>query len=337
MDNQIYLAFLEEIKSQISSARIQASKAVNREQILLYWQIGKMIVEKQEIVGWGKSIVEQLAKDLKLEFPNTQGFSARNIWDMRKFYLTYKDEPKLRQLVAEIPWKHNLLIMSLPDKKAQAYYLEASAKFGWTRNVLTFQIKGDAFNKLTQKNKSHNFEQTMPETLALQADEMLKSDYSLDFLGLSQIFLERELEQKIMENIKIFLLELGYGFTFIGQQYRIVLGKKEYFIDLLFFHRKLKCLVAIDLKIGEFEPEHAGKMNFYLEVLDNSVKMPDENPSIGIILCSKKDDLEVEYALRIANRPMGVAEYAITHQLPKELQNNLPNPQDLKKLLKRRR
>jgi predicted nuclease of restriction endonuclease-like (RecB) superfamily len=138
MDNQIYLAFLEEIKSQISSARIQASKAVNREQILLYWQIGKMIVEKQEIVGWGKSIVEQLAKDLKLEFPNTQGFSARNIWDMRKFYLTYKDEPKLRQLVAEIPWKHNLLIMSLPDKKAQAYYLEASAKFGWTRNVLTY-------------------------------------------------------------------------------------------------------------------------------------------------------------------------------------------------------
>lgn len=328
-----YQQFLALVKHKIVQTKYQVSKRINKEQIALYWQIGELIVQKQEELGWGKSVVEQLAKDLKIIFPKRKGFSARNMWDMRKLYLAYIDFPNLRQLVAEVPWKHNLLIMGLKNIQAQTYYLQQTSQHAWTRDILTFQMKGKAYERSLLQKKTHNFQQALPENLAKQADEIIKSEYVLDFLGLENDFLERELEQKIVENLKTFLLELGYGFTFVGQQYRILLAEKEYFIDLLFFHRKLKCLVAIELKIGEFEPEYAGKMNFYLEVLDDTVKMPDENRSLGIVLCSKKNDIEVEYALRNIQRPIGVAEYSLTKDLPQNLQNLLPTPKDLKEII----
>ncbi|MDX2304027.1 MAG: PDDEXK nuclease domain-containing protein [Microscillaceae bacterium] len=318
----------------IQNAKVKVSKTINKEMIVLYWHIGQAIVEKQNLVGYGKSVVEQLAKDIKEDFPNLQGFSARNMWDMRRFYLTYKDFPLLRQLVAEVPWKHNLLIMSMKNTDEQAFYLEQVATQNWTREVLTFQIKNNVYQNLKLRGKHHNFQHTLPELQANQAQEILKSEYTFDFLGIQGTILEKALENKLIEHIKEFLLELGYGFTFIGQQYRLVLGQKEYFIDLLFFHRKLKCLVAIDLKIGESEPEYAGKMNFYLEVLDNTVKMTDENSSIGIILCTKKDDLEVEYSLRSQNKPIGVAEYKLYEQLPEELSKQLPSAKEIKQYLK---
>jgi predicted nuclease of restriction endonuclease-like (RecB) superfamily len=335
-DNQ-YNILLSEAKQQILLARTQAVRQVNRELIQLYWLLGEMIAQRQEKEGWGKSIVERLSADLKKEFPNENGFSSQNLWFMRQFYLMYRHDANLYQLAREIPWMHNVMIMTkIKDEQMQEYYLRKTAELGWTRNVLLNQIKGDAYNHQQLQPQNHNFSQTLLPYLAEQAQESIKSEYNLAFLGLSQKIKEKEIENDLITHLKEFLMELGYGFTFMGNQFRVRLGDKDYFIDLLFFHRKLQCLIAIELKAGEFKPEYAGKMNFYLEILDSTAKMPHENPSIGMILCAEKDDLVVEYSLRNQNKPIGVAEYTLTTQLPKELQNSLPNPQDLKKLLKKK-
>ncbi len=325
-----YLQFLQDIKERIRNARIQAASVVNHELINLYWNIGKEIAERQEKFGWGKSIVERLAKDLQEDFPNTSGFSSRNLWDMRRFYIEYKDNPNLRQLVAEIPWGQNLLILSkIKDMAARQYYLTATAQCGWSRNVLLNQIKAKAYERQCITPKQHNFAKALPAHLAEQAEEAMKDIYLLDSLGIAKPVLERELENRMISKIKDVILELGYGFCFIGNQYKIVLRQKEYFIDLLFYHRKLKALVAIELKAGMFEPEYAGKMNFYLNLLDDYVREEGENPSIGIILCAARDRVEVEYALRGIQKPVGVAEYSLTKDLPEELANKLPNPKEL--------
>ncbi len=245
------------------------------------------------------------------------------------FYLSYKDQPKLARLVPEIPWGHNVLIMQkVKEIKAKEYYLRSSAEFGWSRNVLLNQIKADAY-ELSLKKKQHNFEKALPVHLAEQADESLKSVYNLDFLGITRPVLERELEKRIVEKIKNFILELGAGFSFIGNQYRVELDGDEYFVDLLFFNRTLRCLVAIELKTGDFKPEYAGKMDFYLHLLNDTVKLKDENPSIGIILCAQKKNIIVEYALRCAKNPVGVAEYKLTRKLPADLKKYLPSEKDL--------
>jgi predicted nuclease of restriction endonuclease-like (RecB) superfamily len=335
IQNDSYQNLLTEIKDSIRHAQVRAGQYVNRAMIELYWHIGKTITERQETEGWGKSVVERLSQDLKTEFPNLEGFSARNMWDMRLLYLTYRDYPILRQLVAEIPWSHNILIMSkIKDAQEQQFYLEATAQFGWSRAILHNQIKANAYKTLKTAEKAHNFQQTLSANLAEQAHEALKSEYNLDFLGLTSLVKERELESQLLQHIKEFLLEMGYGFAFLGSQYKIKLGENEYFIDLLFYHRGLQCLVALELKITKFIPEYAGKMNFYLEVLDDMVRMPHENPSIGIILCAEKDDLEVEYSLRSQNKPIGVAEYKLYEQLPEELSKQLPSAKDIKKYLK---
>ena len=214
---------------------------------------------------------------------------------MRRFYLIYKDSPNLRQAVAEIPWGHNLVIMQkCQDQVERQYYLETSATMRWSRDVLLNQIKAKAYERHQILPKQNNFSQTLPIHIAEQANEAIKSEYSLEFLGIHQVMLERDLEALLLQHLQDFLLELGYGFSFIGSQYNLVLGDTDYRVDLLFFHRKLHCLVAFDLKIGAFKPEYAGKMNFYLELLDEQVKLPEENPSIGIILCAEKDTLAVE-------------------------------------------
>jgi len=360
-----YSDFLAEVKGRIQSARQQAGRAVNRELVMLYWDIGRGIVEKQKQAGWGDSVVERFAMDLRAAFPEMSGFSARNIWDMRRFFDSYassdflrqvvaepsRGNPKspisattsdklaiegsdpsaiLRQLVAEIPWGHHLVILNkLDDPSARLYYLRTTARFGWSRSVLLNQIKAQAYERAVKEKKTHNFEMALPEHLAEQADEMLKSRYSLEFLGMAGPLKERDLEERLISRLQSFILELGYGFCFVGRQYRLALGKKEYFVDLLFYHRFLKALVAFDLKIGGFEPEHAGKMDFYLNLLNDRERDADDRPSIGIILCAEKDDVEVEFALKTKANPIGVAEYQLLEKLPVEFKGKLPTARQL--------
>lgn len=326
MTNKDYKGTLELIKHEIQTARFQVVKTITREHIELYWKIGKIILEKQDEEGWGKSIVEKISNDLQNDYPESNGFSARNLWDMRRFYSRYAKDEKLRQLVAEIPWGQNLLILTkIKDDKEAEFYLHATREYGWSRNVLLNQIKANAYNRALSENKIHNFQTALPEFLSEQADEALKSEYNLEFLGLKEGVKERELENKMIEKIRDVIMEFGAGFAFLGNQFKLKLGNKEYFIDLLFYHRKLQCLVAVELKVGEFKPEYAGKLNFYLEILDNTEKTENENPSIGILLCAEKNNLEVEYALRTTSKPIGVAEYQLTKDLPRKYQKYLPD------------
>ena len=311
---------------------------------------GRGILENQKEQGWGKSVVDRLAADLRKEFPDISGFSARNLWNMRRLVEAYsnagvlaqvvqeignleKDE-FLQQLVAEIPWGHNLLILNkIYDFESRLYYLRATAQFGWTRNVLLNQIKAGAYECSLAEGKTHNFSSTLSEHLAEQAEEALKSSYNLEFLGISHEVKERELETRLIEQLQDFILELGYGFCFVGRQHRLMLGDKEYFVDLLFYHRFLKSLVAFELKAGPFEPEYAGKMDFYLNVLNEKERAEDDNPSIGIILCAEKDNLEVEFALKSKTNPIGVAEYQLQSTLPEEFKGKLPTSQQLREAL----
>ncbi len=329
-----YISFLKNIKLEIQSARIRVSKTVNRELISLYWKIGEAIVEKQEKLGWGKSVVEQLSEDIRKEFEGIRGYSARNLWDMKRFYEQYQHSPKLRQLVAEIPWGHNLLIINkIKHEDAREYYIKASKDCGWSRNVLLNQIKADAYSRHKLSDKQHNFDKVLPKHLAEQADETMKDSYMLDFLGITTPVLERELENRMIEKIRDVIIEFGQGFAFIGNQYQIRAEGREYFIDLLFYHRKLRCLVAFELKAGKFKPEYAGKMNFYLNLLDDFVREDGEMPSVGIILCAEKDNFEIEYSLRNISKPVGVAEFLLTKKLPEKFKNALPTAEDIKSKL----
>jgi predicted nuclease of restriction endonuclease-like (RecB) superfamily len=335
MANASYNSTLELIKSEIQSAKFQVVRSITREHIGLYWRIGKIIMEKQQEQGWGKSVVERISKDLQSDYAESSGYSARNLWDMRRFYARYATNEILRQLVAEIPWGQNLLILTkIKDDKEAEFYINATREYGWSRNVLLNQIKSKAYQRTLFGNKSHNFKTALPEYLSEQADEALKSEYNLEFLGLKEGVKESELENKMIAKIRDVIMEFGAGFAFLGNQYKIKLSNKEYFIDLLFFHRKLQCLVAVELKIGEFKPEYAGKLNFYLEVLDNTERTENENPSIGILLCAEKDSLEVEYALRTTNKPIGVAEYQLTKDLPSAYKKYLPDDKLIMKRIK---
>jgi predicted nuclease of restriction endonuclease-like (RecB) superfamily len=300
--------------------------------------------------------VEKLAADLRAEFSDMRGFSPRNVWDMRRLFSAYADARFIahvikesrrtlilrqavaetadmdivRQLVAQIPWgQHLLLLNKLTDPAARFYYLRATAQFGWSRNILLNQIKASAFERAKKEKKTHNFSLSLPEHFAEQADEMLKSQYNLEFLGITRVAKERALEGELIAHLQQFILELGYGFCFIGRQYRLALGDKEYFVDLLFYHRFLKALVAFDLKIGPFEPEHAGKMDFYLNVLNSMERDPNDAPSIGIILCAEKSDVEVEFSLKTKGNPIGVAEYRLQQRLPAEFKGKLPTAKQL--------
>lgn len=332
-DELDYQSFLCEVKARVAGARIAAARAVSRELIGLYWNLGALIVGRQESLGWGLSIVERLAADLRAAFPGMSGFSPQNLWSRRQLFVTYREAPILQQLVGEIPWGQNVLILQrVKDPAARQYYLEATARFGWTRNVLLNQIKANAW-QASLEAKTHNFPAALPAHLVEQADKALKSRYSLDFLGIAEAVHERELERRLLARLKDFLIELGYGFCFIGSQHRLTLGENEYFIDLLFYHRYLKCLVAIELKTGRLRPEYAGKMDFYLNLLNEHARASDDNSSIGIILCAERDRLEVEFSLKTKGNPIGVAEYHLTHRPPKEWQDRLPGEEDWQRLL----
>ena len=312
-----YQDILQQAVEKIRTARLLLAKQVNRTANSVYWSLGKLLFEKQLNEGYGSNVVKQLSVDLKKEFPD-MGVSPRNLWNMKRFYERYyQTDTKLLQAVAVLPWGHNLLLLDkIRSIDAVRFYADQTISKGWSRALLLNAIKMDSYSHGKGQVKTHNFEQTMPEAHAEYANEVFKSTYNLGFLGITEPVREWELEKRLISKIRAFILELGKGFSFIGNQYRLEYNHKEYFVDMLFFHRGLQALVAIELKIGSFKPEYVGKMNFYLSLLDRIEKGENENPSIGIILCADKDHLDVEIALQDILKPIGVAEYQLL--LPKE-------------------
>lgn len=327
-----YHSLLKDVKERIRSAQYDALKAVNKELISLYWDIGRMIIEKQKGEKWGKSVVEMLAKDLQNEFPGIQGFSHQNLWYMRQFYTEYTRNAKLQPLVGEISWAKHLVIMSrCKDDLEREFYIRMTRRMGWSKTVLLHQIENKTYEKTLSSQT--NFDKALPAAICNQAQLAVKDEYTFDFLELGEKHGEIELERAIISKINRFLIEMGGAFAFMGNQFRLEIAGKEYFIDILLYHRGLKCLVAVELKIGDFQPEFVGKMQFYLAALDDIVKLKGENPAIGIILCKEKNRTIVEYALRETKKPIGIAEYKVVTKLPKELKAQLPSPQQIEKLL----
>lgn len=326
--NTEYKAFVEDIKQRVRDAQYTALKAVNKELIILYWDIGKRIVEKQNKLGWGKAIVETLAKDLQKEFPGIQGFSAQNLWRMKQFFQAYSGNAKLSPMVREIGWTHNLIIlMNCKKDPEREFYIAMTKKFGWTKDVLIHQIENQSYEKMLLNQT--NFDKTVPAKIRNQAKLAVKDEYTFDFLELGDEHLENELERALMVNVRRFLLEMGGYFCFAGNQHRIEIDGREYFVDILLYHRKLRCLVAIELKIGDFKPEYAGKMQFYLSALNERDRLGEENPAIGIIICKSKSRTVVEYALKDVHKPIGVSTYSIKKSLPMALKKYLPSSKEL--------
>ena len=319
--------FIAEIKQKIRSAQYEALKVVNTQLINLYWEIGKSIAEKQT-EGWGKAIVPELSKELQNEFPGVSGFSTTNLWLMAQFYTEYQSVEFLQPLVGEISWtKHVTILNKCKNNQERQFYILATRKFGWTKNILIHQIENKTFER--QMLGQTNFKDVLPDTIKNQAVLAIKDEYTFDFLNLSAEYSESELEQALIQNIRAFLLELGHNFTFIGNQYKLQVSDKDYSIDLLLFHRQLQCLIAIVLKIGDFQPEYKGKMEFYLSVLNDKIKLPHENEAIGIIICKSKDRTIVEYSLRTGNLPIGVATYSTSAILPEKYQDILPSVEEI--------
>lgn len=330
MKSTAYALFLSDIKRKIKTAQYEAMKAVNTQLVWLYWEIGKSISEKQMQQGWGKSVVENLAKDLQAEFADMRGLSTTNLWYMAQFYTEYSNIEFLQSLIGEISWTHHTLILSkCKENQQRRFYILATKKFGWTSRVLSHQIDNQTFEKYLLNQT--NFDEILPEKYQHQAVLAVKDHYNFDFLELADQHSEFELETALIANIQKFLLEMGNDFAFVGHQFRLPIEGEDYKIDLLLFHRPLQSLLAIDLKIGKFKPDYQGKMSFYLNVLNDKIKLPHENEAIGIIICREKNRTIVEYSLKNGAHPIGVATYSLTSDLPDNLKQFLPNVQELAK------
>lgn len=326
-----YGEFLHEVTKKIRAAQYETAKVVNISIINLYWDIGKSLSDKLK-TGWGKAVIETLSDDIQKEFPGIQGFSSTNLWYMKQFYEEYCNSQILQPLVGEISWTKHLVIMGkCKNEQERQFYILATKKYGWTKNVLIHKIELKSFEKFALGQ--NNFEQTLPEKIKNQAVLALKDEYNWNFSELDDQHSEKELEEAIIKNIRAFLMDFGPDFSFIGNQYRIQLEDKEYFIDLMLYHRAMQSLIAIELKTGEFLPEFKGKMEFYLNVLNDTIKLPHENPSIGIIICKSKNRTIVEYALKDSNKPIGVATYTLTATLPVNFRNQLPSGEELARKL----
>jgi len=327
-----YPELLESLKTRIRQAQVRAALSVNRELVLLYWNIGKEILQKQEQEGWGAKVIDCLALDLEREFPEMKGFSPRNLKYIRAFAEAWPDEQIVQQLVAQIPWGHNVRLLDyVKDPAERLWYVQQTIEHGWSRNVLVHQIESNLYER--QGKAITNFERTLPAPQSDLARSLMKDPYVFDFFTLGPEAQERDLERALLNHLRDFLLELGKGFAFVGSQYRIEVGDEEFYIDLLFYQLRLRCLVVIELKVGEFKPEYAGKMNFYLSAVDDLLRHPEDRPSIGLILCKSQNRLVVEYALRDVCKPMGVATYRLTETLPADLQKYLPSIDELQKEL----
>lgn len=322
-----YQSFLRDLRERIRGARVRAALAVNAELVMLYWQIGRAILDRQQRHGWGAKVIDRLSADLRHAFPDMKGFSPRNLKYMRAFAEAYLDEQFVQQVVAQIPWGHNVRILdALSEPAEREFYARQTIEYGWSRNVLIHQIESGLYKR--QGKAITNFERTLPSPQSDLAGQLLKDPYAFDFLTLGEDALERDLERCLLDHIRQFLLELGVGFAFVGSQYHLEVGGQDFYIDLLFYHLRLRCYVVIDLKVSEFQPEFAGKMNFYLSAVDERLRHDDDQPSIGIILCKTKNKVIVEYTLRDTNKPMGVSTYQLTESLPKRLKGNLPSVEE---------
>ncbi len=329
-----YTAFLKEVKAKIQGAQIKAAIKVNSELIRLYWEIGNSVYQKQEKEDWGAKTIEKLAKDLQSTFPNMRGFSSRNIRFMVQIAREYPDFEIVKQLVSQIPWGHNILLLQkskTPEERL--WYIKQTIENGWSRNVLATWIESDLFRR--QGKAVTNFSQTLPPPLSDLAGQTLKDPYCFDFLTLRDRFDERELEGGLLDHIQRFLLELGTGFSFVGRQVHLDVGEQDFYLDLLFYHYKLRCFIVVELKATEFKPEFAGKMNFYLTAVDETLKHPNDEPTIGLLLCKTKNKIVAEYALRDIKKPLGVAEYEtkIIESLPEDLKGSLPTIEEIEQTL----
>jgi len=333
MEISIYKNLLTDIKQRILSAQLKAALSVNAEMIFLYWQIGDSIAQKQKEQGWSSGVIPQLAKDLKIEFPNSKGYSERNLSYMLRFAKEYQNVTILQQSVAKLPWGHNiLLIEKIKDQKSRFWYVEKCIENNWSRDVLDLQIKS---NLIERQGKSiNNFDSTLPKPLSDLANQTLKDPYIFDFLTLDQDFREKDIEKQLTHHITKFLLELGKGFSFLGNQYHLEVANQDYYLDLLFYHIKLKCYIVIELKNTKFKPEYTGKLNFYLSAVDSLVKEESENPTIGILLCKDKNNIEAEFALRDINKPIGISEIQFVEKLPDNLKSALPTIEEIENELK---
>ncbi|MEM9806807.1 MAG: PDDEXK nuclease domain-containing protein [Cyanobacteria bacterium P01_D01_bin.56] len=319
-----YEQLLADLKLRIRNAQVKAALAVNQELVLLYWQIGQDILLRQQQEGWGTKVIQRLAQDLKREFPNMKGFSRTNLLYMRAFAEAYADLKFVQQLAGQIPWFHNCTLLDkVKDPDVRLWYIQQTIANGWSRNVLIIQIESDLYGR--QGGAITNFEQTLPKPQSDLAQQLIKDPYNFDFLTLSHTALERELEEALVTHMRDFLLELGVGFAFMGSQYPLTVDGKEYRLDLLFYHTHLRCYVVIDLKMGEFEPEFTGKMNFYVSAVDDRLRHSDDQPTIGLVLCKSKQKTTAEYALRNLNTPIAVS----THQVEAGLPASLPTPEQL--------
>lgn len=329
--NKSYIDLIETLKNEIKSARIRAHLSVNRELVLLYWNIGKRILERQQAEGWGAKVIENISKDLRKEFTEMRGLSSRNLVYMQTFVKAYPDLEFTQRVAAQIPWFHICVILDkIKDPEQRQWYIQKTIENGWSRNVLSLQISSDLYSR--EGKGINNFKSTLPAYQSDLAQSIIKDPYNLSFLDVQGKLAERNLESKLINQIKNFLLELGTGFAFIGNQYRLILGDEEYFLDLLFYHVKLKAYVVIELKSGKFKPEYAGKLNFYLNLVDRQLKDEKDNPSIGLIICEEKQGITVEYAIEGIQKPIGVSQFKLTESVPNKLKEYLPTPEDLSKL-----
>lgn len=325
-----YQELLISLKQRIRTSQIRAALAVNQELILLYWQIGQEILLRQSQQGWGAKVIDRLSQDLRQEFPELRGLSRTNLLYMRAFAEAYSEEQIVQQVVGQIPWGHNLMILDkVKDLTARRWYAQQVTTNGWSRNILAIQIESQLYQR--QGQAVTNFEATLPPARSDLVRATLKDPYVFDFLSLGTEAQERELENALVQHIEKFLLELGAGFAFVGKQFPLEVGGQDFQLDLLFYHLKLRCYVVIELKVDEFKPEYAGKLNFYLSAVDDLLRHPHDEPTIGILLCRSKNGVVAEYALRDINKPMGVAEWteALTKSLPDPLQSELPSTAEL--------
>ena len=328
-----FLEWLTALKAKIRSARNKLAFSINSQVLELYWEIGRDIAEKQLKSGWGSNFVEKIAEELKQDFPEIKGFSRRNIYAILQWYKFYSEKYQfVPQAVAQIPWGHNRLIITKVKNIDEAeFYCRAVAQNAWDRDTLEIQI--DNKYCLTAGNSTHNFNETLPDKQSELAMQTLKDPYNFDFLGLENDALEKAIEDELTKNITKFLLELGKGFAFLGRQYKIEIGENDHFLDMLFYHTELRCFVVIELKAGKFMPEYAGKLNYYLSAVDSQLCKPHDNPTIGILLCKKKNKIDVEYALRDIHKPMGISEYKLTNAIPEEIKPQLPSVEELEREL----
>jgi predicted nuclease of restriction endonuclease-like (RecB) superfamily len=327
-----YDIFLAEIKQRIRTAQVKAALAVNQELILLYWHIGQDILARQQEQGWGAKVIDQLSMDLRQAFPEMKGFSRTNLLYMRAFASAYPEEEFVHQLGGQIPWKHNCVLLDkVKDPMHRRWYIEKTIQNGWSRAVLEHQIE----SRLLERTGTAitNFDRALPKPQSDLAQELIKDPYNFDFLSLGDAAKERDLEALLVKHLRDFLLELGVGFSFLGSQYHLEVGGDDFYVDMLFYHVRLRCYVVIELKMMEFKPEYTGKMNFYVAAVDDLLRHPDDQPTIGIVLCKSRNKTVIEYALRDMNKAIGVSTYHLGDPLPESMQANLPSVEQLQKEL----